>query len=139
MATDIHTTIRNRRVALPAHDLPGQRFRPYIAAVCTAEVDHATADVRRIAHDTGAHMMFTERRDAGWEQAYFQPHEARAATALNWLSHVQAHESDARGPWARLAYSGAEYRAAWVKRYRYLLRGFIKAARAYVAARTALA
>jgi hypothetical protein len=33
--------------------------------------------------------------------AFRLPHETHAGAALNWLGHLQAHDSDRRGPWAR--------------------------------------
>ena len=134
MATSIDTLILSRRKVLPSHDLTGQRFRRVIAATCTAEVDHATRDVRHIGLDTGVHLIFKERRDTGWESHFFLPHEAKAATALNWLLHLQTHENDVRGPWKRWGTMGAENQADWRSRYRYLVKGFLRAARAYRAA-----
>ena len=138
MATSIDTLILSRRKALPSHDLTGQRFRRVIAATCTAEVEHATRDVRCIGLDTGAHLMFSERRDTGWEGRFFLPHESKAATALNWLMHVQTHENDVRGPWKRWTTMGAESRADWRSRYRYLVKGFLRAAQAYRATRASI-
>lgn len=91
--------------------------------------------IRLIALDTGAHLMFSERRDTGWEGRFFLPHETKAATALNWLMHVQTHENDVRGPWKRWNTMGMESRADWRSRYRYLVKGFLRAARAYRATR----
>lgn len=138
MATSIDTLILSRRKTLPSHDLTGQRFRRVIAATCAAEVEHATRDARLIALDTGAHLMFSERRDTGWEDRFFLPHEAKAATALNWLLHIQTHENDVRGPWKRWKTMGEESRADWRRRYRYLVKGFLRAAATYRAARASL-
>ena len=139
MATDIHSIIASRRTALPSHELAGVPFRRWAATVCTAEVKHARDDVAAVTARLGADMLYSEHRDTAWVDGYFLPHETKAAVALNWLSHVQAHESDARGPWERLSTAGPEYRARWLARYRYLLKGFIRAAKAYRAARGSLA
>ena len=138
MATSIDTLILSRRKALPSHDLTGQRFRRVIAATCTAEVEHATRDVRGIGLDTGAHLMFSEKGNNGWEGRFFLSHETKAATALNWLLHLQTHENDVRGPWKRWTTMGAESRADWRSRYRYLVKGFLRAAQAYRATRASI-
>lgn len=139
MATDIHSIIASRRTALPSHELAGVPFRRWAATVCTAEVNHARSDVAGIAAALGANALYCERRDTDWIDGYFLPHEAKAAVALNWLSQVRVHESDARGPWERKSRMTGEERAWWRARYRCLLKGFIRAAHAYRAARASLA
>jgi len=124
---------------LPSHDLAGVPFRRWAATVCSAEVKHARNDVACIAARLGADMIYCERRDTDRIDGDFLPHETTAAVALNWLSHVQVHESDARGPWERTSRMSGEERARWLARYPYLLKGFIRAAKAYRAACASLA
>ena len=64
MTASIDTLILSRRKALPSHDLTGQRFRRVIAATCTAEVEHASRDVRGIGLDTGAYLGVDDCREA---------------------------------------------------------------------------
>jgi hypothetical protein len=71
--------------------------------------------------------------------AFRLPHEARAGEALIWLSHLQPHDSDRRGPWARWGRWDRSAKADWLRKRRELLHGLIRAAAAYRAARASIA
>lgn len=134
-AGGIDAVIAAARTALPSHTLAGVPLRRFVSAVCTAEVEHARADFWHIVHRLGAVGLFDRHRDPDCEAQFRLPHEVRAAAALNWLSHLQTHDSDRHGPWARWQTMGYAGRCAWVRRRRYLLAGLIRAFRAYTAAR----
>ena len=129
---------RARRPLLPSRGPAGGNWRAWAVAVCQAEVDHARADFWRVVHALRLARLFD--RDDGWgghERPFLLAHEAHAHAALGWLSHLQAHESDRRGPWAALRWHtwDAERRRQWWARRRYLWSGFLEQMRRYRAAR----
>src|SRR5262249_56940561 len=78
--------------------------------------------------------------DDGWgghERRFLYAHEAHAHAALGWLSRLQAHESDRRGPWAALRWDtwDADRRRQWWARRRTLWAGFLEQMRRYGVAR----
>ncbi len=127
--------IRRERKPLPPHDLVGCNYRAWAAAVLQAEVDHRDRDFTRVEAKLG--ISLDRWADPCLVQMGQFRHEARAGEALVWLSHLQTHDSDRHGPWARVRWAvwGVEEKRAWVRRRRYLLRGFIRAVEAYRAAR----
>jgi len=130
--------IRRERQPLPRHDLDGCNYRAWAVSVCTAEVRHREADYMRVEALLGIH---TDR----WafpndpERGQF-PHEAHAADALNWLSHLQTHESDRRAAWDCLPFDlwTKKRRADWLAKRRVLWAGFVRQVERYRAARVAL-
>jgi hypothetical protein len=141
--------------ALPASALPGSAlpgsvlpapasaprsagWRRWAAAVCAAEVRHATDDFWRCVHRLGLAALF-DRDDAwgGHEAPFRLPHEAHAVAALGWLSHLQAHESDRHGPWAAVRWHTWDepQRRAWLARRRVLWSGFVRQVGRYREAR----
>jgi hypothetical protein len=116
----------------------GGNFRAWAVATCQAEVDHACADFWRAVHALGLARLFD--RDDGWgghERAFLLTHEAHAFAALGWLSHLQAHESDRRRPWAALRWDtwDGERRRQWWARRRHLWAGFLEQMGRYRTAR----
>lgn len=128
-------TIALYRRPLPAHELQGVNFRKWAVATCQAEVDHRRRDFARIEAERG--IAFDRNEDPRCEERGQYPHEAKAGVALIWLSHLQAHESEKRAPFDMKPWREwpAARRAAWLTRRRYLWTGFLKAVRAYSAAR----
>src|SRR5262245_10169503 len=116
-------------------------YRRWAAAVCSAEVRHATGDFWRCAHRLGVAALF-DRDDGfgGHEAPYRLPHEACAFAALGWLSHLQAHESDRRGPWAAVRWNtwDGQQRREWFERRRALWSGFVRQVERYREARRRL-
>jgi hypothetical protein len=134
----IAATIRAARVTLPYPDVKAAPVRRFVSIACTAEVKHAEADARRPACDLSAGGYFDPRN--GCTPADFHmPHETRAGVALVWLTHLQTHDSDRRGPWSRWERWDHASKAEWLQRRRYLVHGLIAAANAYRAARASLA
>jgi hypothetical protein len=129
--------IMARRTILPSHELERVPVRRFVSAVCTAEVEHANREFQRITADLHASAVFYD--DPGAEARFRLPHEARAGEALVWLSHLQAHDRDRRGPWASWNTMRHHERVRWLATRRKLLHGLIRAAAAYTAARAALA
>ena len=130
---------RERRPFAPPDPADGN-WRQWAASVCQAEAAHARNDFWRAVHALG--LAALHDRDDGYgghERAFLLAHEAHACAALGWLSHLQAHESDRRGPWAagRWQRWDAERRRRWWARRRYLWAGFLAAMRRYGAARRA--
>lgn len=136
-AGGINAVIRAARTALPSHTLAGVPLRRYVSAVCTAEVEHARDDFWHIVHRINAVGLFDRWRDPDCDSPFRLSHEVRAAAALNWLSHLQTHDSNRHGPWERWSRWTRDERIAWLRRRRYLLGGLIRAFRAYTAARAA--
>lgn len=134
-ADSIHDAIRRERRPLPPHDLVGINLRRWAAAVCHAEVKHADGDFWRVVHSLGLAGMFDRHDDPDASARYRLPHEVHAGAALVWLSHLQTHDSDRHGPWARWERWNRQQRVAWLRRRRYLLHGFLKLARTYQQAR----
>lgn len=130
--------IARERRSLPSHAIEGGNFRRWAAAVCQAEVKHRDRDYERVERELGlAGDRWLNPRDV--ERGQY-PHEARAAAALRWLSHLQAHETTKRTPFHFIPWCDwrAKDRAAWLARRRYLWRGFVAEVRAYQATRAAI-
>lgn len=130
--------IRRKRRPLPPPVPNAGNWRAWAATVCQAEVEHARDDFWRAVHELG--LAGLHDRDDGYgghERPFLFAHEARAHAALGWLSHLQAHESDKRGPWAAVRWDtwDGERRREWWERRRYLWAGFVEQMRGYSAAR----
>ena len=128
-------TIALHRRPLPSHELTGQSFRAWAVAVCHVEVQHRSRDFARVERELG--ISFDRNKDPRCEERGQYPHEAKAATALIWLSHLQTHESEKRAPFDAKPWRNwsPAARKAWLDRRRYLWAGFLKAVRAYRYAR----
>lgn len=123
------------RRPLPSHELPGENFRRWAVAVCTAEVRHRERDYLRVERELGIHV---DRWDFPNNDEVGQyAHEAHAGAALLWLSHLQAHETEKRAPFHFIPFCDwkRSTRAAWMEKRRYLWRGFLNAVRDYQHAR----
>jgi len=133
--------IRRARRPLPPHHLDRTDDRPtyrqWAAAALQAELTHATDDFWRAAHALGLGLLYDRYQRDGEAAPFRLAHEALAGTAALWLIHLQAHDSDRRGPWARWKIMTSAERIAWALRRRALLHGFLRATRAYEAARSA--
>lgn len=132
-AVTLHTIdlIHRKRRPLPSHDLDAENYRAWAAAVCQAEVNHRRSDFWRACDAVG--VTFDDWAEPDCVEIGQFPHEAHAAAALNWLAHLQTHDSDRRGPWARVrwaTWTRAE-KAAWIGRRRYLVHGFLRCVRRY--------
>jgi len=136
--TSTSDLIRRARRPLERRAPARGNFRAWAVATCRAEVDHARADFWRVVQALGLARLFD--RDDGWgghERPFLLAHEAHAHAALGWLSHLQAHESDRRGPWARVRWDAwdADRRRRWWARRRQLWAGFLEQMRRYRSAR----
>ena len=101
-----HAAIRRERRPLPPHEPDGANYRRWAAAVCGAEARHAADDFWAIVYRLGLANRFDRDDGFGGHEAPFRfPHESHAFAALNWLCHLQAHESDRRGPWAAVRWN----------------------------------
>ena len=127
------------RVALVGLDIPAVPVRRLVSAACAAEVAHADADIDRAITACGADGMYDRYDMPGCRTSFRLPHEAAAAVALVWLSHLQAADCERRGPWARWAGMTRAEKVTWLGRRRKLVRGLIVAANRYRALRAALA
>src|SRR5260370_39117175 len=127
--------IRSERHPLPAPTLDRTNYRRWAATVLQGELKHATDDFWRAAHALGFGLVYDRYQRAGEAAPFGLPHEALAVAAALWLIHLQAHDSDRHGPWARWKIMTGAERIAWVLRRRELLHGFLRATRAYQAAR----
>lgn len=127
------------RRPLPSHELTGQSFRAWAVAICHAEIQHRGRDFARIERELG--ISFDRNEDPRCEERGQFPHEAKAATALIWLSHLQTHESEKRCPFDATPWRewSPAARKAWLVRRRYLWSGFLKGVRAYRDARAPIA
>jgi hypothetical protein len=141
-----HAAIRHARQPLPAKEpgdsAPGDRpYRLWAAETCAAEARHAADDFWAVVHRLGFVTLF-DRDDGvvGHEAPYRFPHEAHAVAALGWLGHLQAHESDRRGPWAAVRWNAwdSQQRREWFERRRYLWSGFVRQVERYREARRQL-
>jgi len=124
--------IRRERRPLPSHDLVGINYRQWIAAVCSAEIAHRREDFMRAVCRVG---VFIDLGEPIADELGQLQHEAHAGAALNWLSHLQAHDSDRHGVWARWKRWDIGKRVWWLSRRRHLLHGFLREARKYQAER----
>jgi hypothetical protein len=141
-----HAAIRRARRPLPACALPGQassdtNYRRWAAAACAAEARHAADDFWTCVHRLGLSALFDRDDGFGGHEAPFRfAHETHAFAALSWLSHLQAHESDRRGPWAAVRWHtwDAAQRREWFAGRRRLWSGFVRQVERYRAARRLL-
>lgn len=117
---------RHRRPLLSAPAIDTGNFRARVVAVCTAEVAHRSRDFQRVERTLG--LAFDRWLEPDCEQLGQFPHEAHAAAALVWLSHLQTHESERRTPWSGvpLRHWREEERAAWFTKRRTLWSGFLR-------------
>lgn len=135
---DYRYAIAAARTPLPRPDDSGEPLRRFVAVACTADAVHACSDFWRIVHDSGDAVRFDRFRDPDCHTPYAFRHEVLAGVALNWLSHLQSHDADRRGQWSLWPSMTLDEKRAWVRRRRYLVHGFLKAAAAYTAARNAI-
>jgi hypothetical protein len=128
------------RTALPSHDLAlgKNALRQWAITVCDAEIRWAARDFHKVSHDMGVNLAFDRNVDQAAAQPVRLPHEQAAGRVLNWASHLQAHEKEARGPWGRWAVMNEKERLAWRIRWVMLARGFVAAVKVYKAERGAL-
>jgi hypothetical protein len=138
----VHAAIRRERRPLPPHELDGANYRRSAAAVCGAEARHAADDFWSAVYRLGLAARFDRDDGFGGHEAPFRfPHETHAFAALSWLSHLQAHESDRRGPWAVVRWNtwDAPQRRDWFEHRRTLWSGFVRQVERYREARRKLA
>lgn len=129
--------IRNERTPLPSHDLdvPADKVRAWAAAVCDAEVKHATANFWRVVYGLNAGAVFDHYKREEEAAPFRFEHEVKAATALNWLSHLQGQERQIADV-QRQTFAGKDiYLAELERRLEKLQAGFNRAVADYKAAR----
>ena len=137
----VHAAIRRERRPLPGPQLDGAPYRRWAAAVCAAEAKHAADDFWAVVYRLGLAGRFDRDDGFGGHEAPFRfPHETYAFAALSWLSHLQAHESDRRGPWAAVRWNTWDQgpRREWFARRRHLWSGFVRQVERYREARRKL-
>ena len=137
-----HAAIRRARRPLPAPEIRDTNYRRWAAAVCAAEARHAADDFWACVYRLGLSALFDRDDGFGGHETPFRfAHETHAFAALSWLSHLQAHESDRRGPWAAVRWStwNAGQRREWFAGRRHLWSGFVRQVERYRAARRQLA
>ena len=120
----------------------GTNYRRWAATACAAEARHAADDFWACVHRLGLSALFDRDDGFGGHEAPFRfAHETHAFAALSWLSHLQAHESDRRGPWAAVRWNtwNAGQRREWFAGRRRLWSGFVRQVERYRAARRQLA
>jgi hypothetical protein len=117
---------RHRRPLLPAPAIDTPNYRAWAVAVCTAEVAHRSRDFQRVECTLG--LTFDRWLEPDCEQLGQFPHEAHAAAALVWLSHLQTHESEKRSPWSGVPFRSWREadRARWFTKRRDLWSGFLR-------------
>jgi hypothetical protein len=127
--------IRRHRHPLPAPAIAIETFRTRAVALCSAEVAHRSRDFQRVERALG--LAFDRWLEPDCEQLGQFPHEAYAAAALVWLSHLQTHESWKRSPWNGVPFrSWHEHeRTAWFAKRRALWSGFLRQVERYRTAR----
>lgn len=127
--------IRRHRRALPRPVIDIENFRARAVALCSAEVAHRRRDFLRVERTLG--LSFDRWLEPDCEQLGQFPHEAHAAAALAWLSHLQTHESQKRTPWSGLPFRSwrEDERAAWFVKRRALWLGFLRQVERYRATR----
>ena len=138
----LHAAIRRARRPLAAPELDGGHYRRWAAAVCAAEAKHAADDFWACVYRLGLAALFDRDDGFGGHEAPFRfAHETHAFAALSWLCHLQAHESDRRGPWAAVRWNSWDQgqRREWFARRRHLWSGFVRQVERYRAARRLLA
>ncbi len=132
--------IRRHRRPLPAPafatgaDDPaaaGRSWRTRAVAACHAEIAHRSRDFARVERTLG--LTFDRWLEPDCEQLGQFPHEAHAAAALVWLSHLQTHESEKRTPWSGIPFRSwsVSDRAHWRAKRRTLWSGFVRQAELY--------
>ncbi|KAF0096866.1 MAG: hypothetical protein FD144_5605 [Rhodospirillaceae bacterium] len=127
---------RHRR-PLPTPVIDIENFRARAVALCSAEVAHRSRDFQRVERTLG--LVFDRWLEPDCEQLGQFPHEAHAAAALVWLSHLQTHESQKRTPWSGVPFRSwrDDERTAWFAKRRELWRGFLRQVERSRAAREA--
>ncbi len=130
--------IRRHRRPLPAPAIDIENFRARALAICSAEVAHRSRDFHRVERALG--LSFDRWLEPDCEQLGQFPHEAHAAAALVWLSHLQTHESEKRTPWSGIPFRSwpKPDRARWFAKRRESWRGFVRQVEQYRVARPAL-
>jgi len=125
---------RHRR-PLPEPVIETENFRARAVAICTTEVAHRSRDFQRIERALG--LSFDRWLEPDCEQLGQFPHEAHAAAALLWLSHLQTHESEKRTPWTGVPFRRwrEDERTAWFTKRRALWSGFLRQVERYRTAR----
>ena len=127
--------IRLSRRPLRAPETDIENFRARAVAICSAEVAHRSRDFQRVERALG--LSFDRWLEPDCEQLGQFPHEAHAAAALVWLSHLQTHESQKRTPWSGVPFRSwrEDERAAWLTKRRALWSGFLRQVERYRTAR----
>ena len=127
--------IRLSRRPLRAPETEIENFRARAVAICCAEVAHRSRDFQRVERALG--LSFDRWLEPDCEQLGQFPHEAHAAAALVWLSHLQTHESQKRTPWSGVPFRSwrEDERAAWLTKRRALWSGFLRQVERYRTAR----
>ncbi len=127
--------IRRHRRPLPAPAIDIENFRARAVALCSAEVAHRSRDFQRVERALG--LAFDRWLQPDCEQLGQFAHEAHAAAALVWLSHLQTHESRKRTPWNGVPFRSwrDDERTTWFARRRALWSGFLRQVERYHAAR----
>lgn len=138
-ARGYRVAIREARTPLQASDFASTPLRRFVANVCTAEVQHADAQFWQLARACGADAVIDRFETPDIAATYRLPHERCAGRALVWLSHLQTHDSQRRGPWECWTVFSRPRKAQWLRRRRELLHGLLRAVGDYRAARGALA
>ena len=123
--------IRLSRRPLRAPETDIENFRARAVAICSAEVAHRSRDFQRVERALG--LSFDRWLEPDCEQLGQFPHEAHAAAALVWLSHLQTHESEKRTPWNGVPFRSwrEDERVAWFTKRRALWSGFLRQMRRY--------
>ena len=123
--------IRRHRRPLPAIDIDIENFRARAVALCSAEVAHRSRDFHRVERALG--LGFDRWLEPDCEQLGQFPHEAHAAAALAWLSHLQTHESEKRTPWTGVPFRHwrENERTAWFAKRCALWAGFLRQVEQY--------
>ena len=123
--------IRRHRRPSPTPEIDIENFRARAVAICSAEVAHRSRDFHRIERALG--LGFDRWLEPDCEQLGQFPHEAHAAAALVWLSHLQTHESEKRTPWSGVPFKcwREDERTAWFAKRRTLWSGFLRQVERY--------
>lgn len=123
--------IRRERRPLPTPVIDIENFRAWAVAICTAEVAHRSRDFQRVERTLG--LTFDRWLEPDCEQLGQFPHEAHAAAALVWLSHLQTHESEKRTPWSGVPFRSwrENDRTHWLAKRRELWSSFLRQVERY--------
>ena len=130
--------IRRERQPLPRHDMTGGNYRQWAAAVCNAEYAHRSRDFARVEVELGITIdSYAYPNCVEWGQ---YQHESYACAALNWLMHLQTHESERRASWDCLPWDlwPKKRRKDWLASRRVLWAGFVRQVEKYRAARESI-